>query len=142
MRFCSQWFFLLTLPRFSLISQNPSRIHDFTWIPVILCDFVGNGCFCLLFQVSSAGNCWQVLLHCYFLLFPAISWYFLLFHTTSCYFLVFQLIPAISHYLPLFPIISINFVLCPTIPCYFLSFLAMSYDFMQFLAISFHVLLF
>ena len=90
----------------------------------------------------SAGNCWQVLLHCYFLLFPGISWYFLLFHTTSCYFLVFQLIPAISHYLPLFPIISINFVLCPTIPCYFLSFLAMSYDFMQFLAISFHVLLF
>ena len=56
MRFCSQWFFLLTLPRFSLISQNPSRIHDFTWIPVILCDFVGNGCFCLLFQVSAWPN--------------------------------------------------------------------------------------
>ena len=132
MRFCSQWFFLLTLPRFSLISQNPSRIYDFTWIPVILCDFVGNVCFCLLFQVSSAGNCWQVLLHCYFLLFPTISWYFLLFHgiscyfllpAISCYFLVFQLIPAISNYLLLFPSISKNFMLSPTIPYYFLRFL-------------------
>ena len=56
MRFCSQRFFLLTFPRFSLTSQNPSRIHDFTWIPIVLCDFVGTGCFYLLFQVSAWPN--------------------------------------------------------------------------------------
>ena len=46
MWFCNQLPFLLAFP--GLISQNPSRMHDFAWIPVILCDFVANGCLCLL----------------------------------------------------------------------------------------------
>ena len=117
-----------------------------------LCDYVIM-CFCLLFQVSSAGNCWQVQLHCYFLLFPTISWYFLLFHNSSCYFLlpaiscyflVFQLIPAISNYLLLFPLISKKFMLFPTIPYYFLRFLLfpITYDFRVILAGPYCLLLF
>ena len=136
-RYWNQWILVLTFLGFSLTVQNmqnlskigpkthPKHRRKKTTLscrPVVLD---------VLLAVS-AGNCWQVLLHCYFLLFPTISWYFLLFHgiscyfllpAISCYFLVFQLIPAISNYLLLFPIISKNVMLSPTIPYYFLRFL-------------------
>ena len=116
------------------LPEPPYRIYEFTWVPVILCDFVANDCFCLLFQVAAwpkvktrkkhiqsimlslSISCYFVAIGCNFLPPPTISCYFLLFPAISCYVMLF---PAISCYrcVMLFPAASCYFLRFPAISC-------------------------
>ena len=146
----SESLFLLTFWGFRLISQNPCRIHDFTWILVILCDFVAECSRWLFFAITFPGfnltsqnpiqNAW---FSCHLQLFLAISYYFLPFPAMSCCFLQFPATAASCYFLLclvisydslLFPASFEHFLLCHARSCYFILFLLISCNFLRFLS--------
>ena len=141
------------------LPEPPYRIYEFTWVPVILCDFVANDCFCLLFQVAAwpkvktrkkhikyyllvflVISLLLVVISCHLLLFLAISYYFLPFPAMSCCFLQFPATAASCYFLLclvipcdvlLFPASFEHFLLCHARSCYFILFLLISCNFLR-----------